>query len=146
MKTNTDTPKTLADFAPEMLAALRAITHPMAADDDLQDALALLAEIDAARKAASDAAFIAAAMPDAPDFNAAMRGMKVKHGSPHHETPEIIFSAFDCGEHVEIVFESGCFTYIGHRELATFLRTGRIDFARLGSGSLAKAHESMIAC
>jgi hypothetical protein len=72
--------------------------------------------------------------------------MKVKHGSPHHETPEIIFSAFDCGDHVEIVFESGCFTYIGHRELATFLQTGRIDFARLGSGSLAGAHESMIAC
>jgi hypothetical protein len=61
MNTNTDTPKTLADFAPEMLAALRAITHPMAADDDLQDALALLAEINAARKAASDAAFISAA-------------------------------------------------------------------------------------
>jgi hypothetical protein len=140
-----------------MLAALRAITHPMAADDDLQAALALLAEmdaarheqiayIDAARKAASDAAFIAAAMPNAPDFNAAARGMKVEHGSPYYETPEIIFSAFDCGEHVEIVFESGCFTYIGHRELVAFLRTGRIDFARLGSGSLAGAHESMIAC
>ena len=144
MKTNTDTPKTLADFAPEMLAALRAITHPMAADDDLQGALALLAEIDAARH--EQVAFIAAAMPDAPDFNAAMRGVKVKHSSLHYETPEIIFSAFDCGEHVEIVFESCWFTYIGHRELATFLRTGRIDFARLGSGSLAGAHESMIAC
>jgi hypothetical protein len=61
MKTNTDTPRTLADFAPEMLAALRAITHPMAADDDLQGALALLAEIDAARH--EQVAFIAAVMP-----------------------------------------------------------------------------------
>lgn len=61
MKTNTDTPRTLADFAPEMLAALRAITHPMASDDDLQNALDLLAEIDAARH--EQVAFIAAAMP-----------------------------------------------------------------------------------
>jgi hypothetical protein len=61
MKTNTDTPRTLADFAPEMLAALRAITHPSACDDDLQDALALLAEIDAARH--EQVAFIATAMP-----------------------------------------------------------------------------------
>jgi hypothetical protein len=66
MKTNTDPAAAwaaLAPFAPEMFDALRAITHPMASDEDLQDALALLAEINAARKAASDAAFIAAVMP-----------------------------------------------------------------------------------
>jgi hypothetical protein len=66
MKTNTDPAAAwaaLAPFAPEMFDALLALTHPMAADDDLQDALALLAEINAARKAASDAAFIAAALP-----------------------------------------------------------------------------------
>jgi hypothetical protein len=58
-----DTPKTLAEFAPALLKALRNITHPSACDDDLQDALALLDAINAARKAASDAAFIAAVMP-----------------------------------------------------------------------------------
>jgi hypothetical protein len=55
-----------------MFDALLALTHPMASDEDLQDALDLLREIriktarcrtSAARKAASDAAFIAAAMP-----------------------------------------------------------------------------------
>jgi hypothetical protein len=56
-------PKTLADFAPEMLIALRSLVHPMASEQDLQDAVELLDAIDAARKAASDAAFIAAALP-----------------------------------------------------------------------------------
>ena len=51
---------TLAPFAPAMFDALRAITHPMASDKDLQDALELLAEINAARKSASDAAFVSA--------------------------------------------------------------------------------------
>jgi hypothetical protein len=60
MNHETTTPKTLADFAPEMLRTLRAITHPMASDGDLQDALDLLAEINAARKSASDAAFVSA--------------------------------------------------------------------------------------
>ena len=60
MKTNTS--KTLADFAPALLEALRNITHPSACDEDLQDALALLAEIKAARKAASDDAFLDAVL------------------------------------------------------------------------------------
>ena len=51
---------TLAPFAPAMFDALRAITHPMASDKDLQDALELLAEINAARKSASDDAFVSA--------------------------------------------------------------------------------------
>jgi hypothetical protein len=51
MKTNTDPAAAwaaLAPFAPEMFDALRAITHPMASDEDLQVALDLLAEINAA--------------------------------------------------------------------------------------------------
>ena len=75
MKTNTDPAAAwaaLAPFAPEMFDALLALTHPRASEQDLQDALDLLREIriktarcrtSAARKAASDAAFIAAAMP-----------------------------------------------------------------------------------
>lgn len=62
MNTETNTP-TLADFAPALLQALRNIAHPMATEDDLHDAIELLEEIDAARKAASDAAFIKAASP-----------------------------------------------------------------------------------
>lgn len=62
MNPETTTPKTLADFAPEMLRTLRNITHPMASESDLQDALALLAEINAARKAASDDAFLDAVL------------------------------------------------------------------------------------
>ena len=61
MNTTTTTPKTLADFAPAMLQALRNLAHPMASDDDLHDAVELLDEIDTARKAASDAAFVKAA-------------------------------------------------------------------------------------
>ena len=66
MNTNTKTDPvaawaTLAPFAPAMFDALRAITHPMASDGDLQDALDLLAEMDAARH--EQVAFTAAAMP-----------------------------------------------------------------------------------
>lgn len=60
---NTNT-KSLADFAPALLEALRNITHPMASEDDLHAAVELLDEIDAARKAASDAAFVKAALAD----------------------------------------------------------------------------------
>jgi hypothetical protein len=31
--------------APEMLAALQSLTHPMASDDDLQNALAVIAKV-----------------------------------------------------------------------------------------------------
>ena len=61
MNNETNTLKTLADFAPALLQALQNITHPMSSDDDMQDALALLGEIKAARKAAIEAAFIEAA-------------------------------------------------------------------------------------
>ncbi len=60
--TNTNTNTTLADFAPALLEALRNITHPSACDDDQRDAVELLAKIDAARKVASDAAFLDAVM------------------------------------------------------------------------------------
>lgn len=61
MKTDTNT-KTLADFAPALHQALLSLTHPMASEDDLQDAVELLDEIKAARKAASDAAFLDAVL------------------------------------------------------------------------------------
>lgn len=142
MKTNTS--KTLADFAPALLEALRNITHPSTCDEDLQDALALLAEIKAARKAASDAAFVKAALAaDIVDFVAYCEGKWVWHGSPSYESPEIISSVEDRGDHVEITFESGPFTRINHADLATFIRSGRASYRRAGSGSLAGAHESL---
>ncbi len=142
MKTNT--PKTLADFAPALLQALQMVTHPMASDEDLQDALALLAEIKAARKAASDAAFVKAALAaDIVDFVAYCEGKSVWHGSPSYESPEIISGVEDRGDHVEITFESGPFTRIKHADLAAFIRSGRASYRRAGSGSLAGAHESL---
>ena len=142
MKTNT--PKTLADFAPALLEALRNITHPSACDEDLQDALALLAEIKSARKAASDAAFVKAALAaDIIDFVAYCEGKSVWHGSPSYESPEIISGVEDRGDHVEITFESGPFTLIKHADLTTFIRRGRAFYRRAGSGSLAGAHESL---
>jgi hypothetical protein len=147
MKTNTDPAAAwaaLAPFAPEMFDALRAITHPMASDEDLQDALALLAEINAARKAASDSAFIkATAVDDIIDFVAYCKGKLVWHGSPSYESPEIVSGVEDRGDHVEIEFESGAFTNVRHADLATFIRSGRAAYRRAGSGSLAGAHESL---
>lgn len=52
----------LAPFAADMYEVLSSLAHPMASDEDLEDALALLAEIRAARKSASDLLFIAAAL------------------------------------------------------------------------------------
>ncbi len=152
MKTNT--PKTLADFAPALHQALLSLTHPMASDEDLQDALALLAEIKAARKAASDAAFVKAAKAaDIIDFVAYCEGKWVWHGYPAFgypafESPEIISSVMDHGGFVEIIFESGAFTRIAHADLAAFIRDGRVNYRRAkcncGCGdSLAGAHESL---
>ncbi len=144
-----DTPKTLADFAPALHQALLSLTHPMASDEDLQDALALLAEIKAARKAASDAAFVKAAKAaDIIDFVAYCEGKWVWHGYPAFgypafESPEIISGVEDRGDHVEIIFESGAFTLIKHADLTTFIRSGRASYRRAGSGSLAGAHESL---
>ena len=131
MKTNT--PKTtLADFAPALLEALRNITHPSACDEDLQDALALLDEIEAAT-----------APVDLATYLANCEGDWVWHGSPSYESPEIISGVEDRGDHVEITFESGPFTLIKHADLATFIRSGRASYRRAGSGSLAGAHESL---
>jgi hypothetical protein len=143
MKTNTNTP-TLADFAPALHQALLSLTHPMASDEDLTHALNLLAEIKAARKGASDAAFIrATAVDDIIDFVAYCKGKLVWHGSPSYESPEIISGVEDHGDHVEIEFESGAFTNVRHADLATFIRSGRAAYRRAGSGSLAGAHESL---
>jgi hypothetical protein len=57
-----DTDFNLASFAADMYEALCSLTHPMASDEALEDALALLAEIRAARKSASDQLFRAAAL------------------------------------------------------------------------------------
>ena len=138
MKTNTNTP-TLADFAPALLQALRNITHPSACDEDLQDAIALLADIDAVDEPC-----------DLNKFFASCNGLKVKHGSPSYETPETISSTMDHGGFVEIIFDSGAFTRIKHEDLRHFIRNGWTDYhrAKCNCGcervSLAGAHESMI--
>ena len=137
MKTNTNTP-TLADFAPALLEALRNITHPSACDEDLQDALALLAEIEAATAPVDLAAYLANC-----------KGDWVWHGSPSYESPEIISSVMDHGGFVEIIFESGAFTRIAHADLTTFIRSGRVNYRRAKCNcgcervSLAGAHESL---
>jgi hypothetical protein len=61
-QTMTPTDFNLASFAADMYEALCSLTHPMASDEALEDALALLAEIRAARKSASDQLFLAAAL------------------------------------------------------------------------------------
>lgn len=120
--------KTLADFAPALLQALRNIAHPMASEDDLQDAVELLDAIDAAR------------MGLAADF----KGLEVWHGSPSYESPEIISGVIDHGDFIEVEFESGVFTNIPVGDFIEFIRRGRASYRRAGSGSLAGAFESIV--
>ena len=144
MNTETTTPKTLADFAPDLHLALLSLTHPMASDEDLHDALELLEEIKAARKAASDAAFVAAVKPfDLVEFAERCKGARVWHGSPSYETPEVISAIIEHRENIEIEFESGAFTHLGHSEIKKLARDGHVEFARLGGGSLAGAAEAI---
>lgn len=58
----TDSNSIFAPFAAAMYDALLSLTHPRASDEDLEDALALIAQIQAARKSASDQLFLAAAL------------------------------------------------------------------------------------
>jgi hypothetical protein len=69
-----------------------------------------------------------------------MRGEQVRHGSPHYETPEEIEEIIDNGNHVEVVFVSGCFTPMTHAELRELMSYGVVDYTRFGQDAL----ESMV--
>ena len=54
-------------------------------------------------------------------------GTKVRHGSPGYENEEIISRIIEKGDHLEVEFESGCFTLIKHKldffvDLLAFLK------------------------
>jgi hypothetical protein len=67
-------------------------------------------------------------------------GAKVKHGSPGYENEEIISRIINKGDHVEVEFESGCFTLMKHHQLNFFVEYGSTDYIRHNSN----AFESMI--
>ncbi len=67
-------------------------------------------------------------------------GAKVRHGSPGYENEEIISRIIEKGDHLEVEFESGCFTLIKHNELDFFLEYGSTDYIRHNSN----AFESII--
>lgn len=62
MTTNSNSNSVFAPFAAAMYDALLSLSHPMASDEDREDALDLIAEIQATRKSASDQLFLAAAL------------------------------------------------------------------------------------
>lgn len=73
---------------------------------------------------------------------ALLTGAAVLHGSPNYETTEVISRVIVIkrGDYVEVEFLSGCFTLMKHKELASFIENGQVDFTRHGSNAL----ESMV--
>ena len=62
-------------------------------------------------------------------------GTKVRHGSPGYENEEIISRIIEKGDHLEVEFESGCFTLIKHNELDFFVEYGSTDYIRHNSNA-----------
>ena len=59
-----------------------------------------------------------------------MIGLKVYHGSPGYEIPEVIADVLpdENDNRMKVVFESGCFTNMSSEELEHFMDEGSVSY------------------